>query len=58
MAAATGQDPLTICTPAAVADEITPEPSLAAQYAEGYAIYHALYPAIRDALGTKKSALD
>jgi xylulokinase len=53
MAAATGQDPLTICAPAAIAGEMAPEPALVAQYAEGYAVYRALYPSIRNALGQR-----
>ena len=51
MAAATGHDPFEICAPLAVAEEIAPEPPLAAQYAERYAAYRALYPAIKSALG-------
>ena len=51
MAAATGRDPVEICTPVPVSEEIAPEPALVSQYTEGYATYRALYPAIKQALG-------
>lgn len=48
--AATGADPLEVCTAPATAETIEPEGTLSAAYDEAYARYRALYPAVRSAL--------
>lgn len=48
--AATGADPLDVCTAPATAATIEPDAKLAAAYADAYARYRALYPAIEGAL--------
>lgn len=45
--AATGADPLAVCTAPATAETIEPETGLAGAYAEAYGRFRALYPAIR-----------
>lgn len=45
--AATGADPLSVCTPPATAATIDPVPSLSPAYAGAYERYRALYQAIR-----------
>ena len=45
--AATGADPVAVCTPPATAGTIEPEPGLADAYAEAYQRYRRLYPALR-----------
>jgi xylulokinase len=45
--AAEGADPAEVCTPPAITRVIDPDPALVPQYAEGYARYRALHPAIR-----------
>ncbi|MDN2581972.1 xylulokinase [Aquibium sp. ELW1220] len=47
--AATGADPLAVCTAPATAETIEPETGLEAAYAEAYGRFRALYPAIRTA---------
>jgi xylulokinase len=46
--AATGADPLSICTAPLTQDTITPDAALAGAYEDAYRRYRALYPAIRD----------
>ncbi|WP_237154906.1 xylulokinase [Oryzibacter oryziterrae] len=48
--AATGDDPFETLTPPPVARSIEPDKALAAAYADRYAKYRALYPAIKAAL--------
>lgn len=45
--AATGADPLAVCTAPAVAATVEPEKALAAAFEDAYRRYGALYPAIR-----------
>ncbi|WP_395382612.1 xylulokinase [Mesorhizobium sp. UC22_110] len=45
--AASGSDPLVVCTAPAVATTIEPEQALAAAFEDAYKHYRALYPAIR-----------
>ncbi len=47
--AATGEDPFATLTPPAIARTVEPDRDVAAAYAERYATFRALYPAIRDA---------
>jgi xylulokinase len=47
--AATGADPLTVCTPPATAETIEPDAGLASAYAEAYGRFRALYPAVKNA---------
>lgn len=47
--AATGDDPLATLTPPPVARTVDPDPALVPLYAEGYARYRALYPALKGA---------
>ena len=47
MAAATGADPFTLCSPQAVQAVVEPDRTLVDRYAQGYAAYRALYPAIK-----------
>jgi xylulokinase len=49
--AAEGADPLEVCAAPAIRKVIEPEPALAAAYAEGYARYRRLYPALKSATG-------
>ncbi|MFC3074500.1 xylulokinase [Shinella pollutisoli] len=44
--AATGADPLAVCTPPATAETIAPEQALSAAYEDAYQRYRRLYPAI------------
>jgi xylulokinase len=46
--AATGADPLTVCTAPAIKRTLTPETALSDIYTESYQRYRALYPALRD----------
>jgi xylulokinase len=46
--AAEGAAPAEVCTPPAITRVIEPDPALVPQYAEGYARFRALHPAIRD----------
>ncbi len=48
--AATGADPLDVCTAPATAETIDPETALTSAYDEAYQRYRALYPAIRSAM--------
>ena len=50
MAAATGDDPMTLCAPVDVAEMIEPDPKLVERYQANYGAYRALYPAIKQAL--------
>ncbi|WP_157015647.1 xylulokinase [Mesorhizobium xinjiangense] len=45
--AAESADPQAVCTPPATAETIEPEPALSDAYAQAYARYRALYPAIK-----------
>ncbi|WP_176082893.1 xylulokinase [Martelella sp. HB161492] len=45
--AATGADPVDVCTPPATAETILPEPGLTAAFEAAYQRYRALYPAIK-----------
>ncbi len=45
--AATGADPVTVCTPPATAGTIEPVSAFAGAYEEAYGRYRALYPAIK-----------
>ncbi|WFS00126.1 xylulokinase [Rhizobium tumorigenes] len=45
--AATGADPVAVCTPPATAGTIEPDAAFAGAYEEAYRRYRALYPAIR-----------
>ena len=46
--AAEGLNPQCVCAPPAIARVIEPEAAAVARYAEGYAHYRALYPAIKE----------
>ncbi|PTM94256.1 xylulokinase [Mycoplana dimorpha] len=48
--AATGSDPLTVCTPPRTAETIEPDTALSGAYGAAYERYRRLYPAIRDAM--------
>jgi xylulokinase len=48
--AAEGADPFAICTQPKITETIEPEPSLVPAYAEAYATYRRLYPAIKEAM--------
>ncbi len=48
--AATGADPLAVCTAPATAATVEPDAALADAYAQAYAHYRALYPAIRSTM--------
>ncbi|MBB2686394.1 xylulokinase [Rhizobium sophoriradicis] len=45
--AATGADPIAVCTPPVTSDTIEPVASLSGAYEDAYARYRALYPAIK-----------
>ncbi len=47
MLAATGGDPLAVCTPPKTAETVEPETTHKAAFEEAYQRYRALYPAIR-----------
>jgi xylulokinase len=47
LVAATGADPLAVCTAPATAETIEPDAGLEAAYADAYGRFRALYPAIR-----------
>lgn len=49
LVAAEGADPLKIFTPPATAETVEPDAGLAGAYADAYARYRALYPAMRSA---------
>jgi xylulokinase len=49
MIAATGADPFAICAPPTIRETIVPDRSLVPAYAEAYATYRDLYPAIKEA---------
>ena len=46
LVAATGADPLAVCTPPATAGTVLPEAALSAAYADAYQRYRRLYPAL------------
>ncbi|MEX0409499.1 xylulokinase [Aquibium sp. LZ166] len=48
--AATGADPLAVCTAPATAETVEPDAGLAETYADAYQRFRALYPAIRGAM--------
>ncbi|MFD1328058.1 xylulokinase [Mycoplana ramosa] len=48
--AATGSDPLAVCTPPRTAETIEPDATLTAAYEVAYERYRRLYPAIREAM--------
>ena len=47
--AATGADPLSVCTPPATSRTIEPDAGLASAYEDAYRRYRALYPAVKNA---------
>lgn len=49
LCAAEGADPASVCTPPQIRDVVTPNPDLTDAYADQYARYRALYPAIKEA---------
>lgn len=49
--AATGADPLAVCTAPKTAETVEPETALAGAYDEAYRRYRALYPAVKAAMG-------
>ncbi len=49
--AATGSDPVSVCTKPPIVARIAPDKRLTSQYDEGYARYRALYPKIKEAMG-------
>jgi xylulokinase len=49
MIAATGADPFAVCAPPKVRETIVPDRNLVPVYAEAYATYRDLYPAIKEA---------
>ena len=49
--AATGADPIAVCTAPATAETIEPDEKLAGAYGEAYGRYRALYPAIKSLAG-------
>ena len=48
--AATGADPLAVCTQPAIRETIAPDPDAVSAYAAAYAAYRRLYPAIKEAM--------
>lgn len=46
--AAEGADPLSVCAPPAIRAVVEPDPAAVARYADAYARYRALYPAIKE----------
>ena len=48
--AATGADPLAVCTAPATAETVEPDAGLTEAYADAYQRFRALYPAIRGAM--------
>ena len=50
--AATGEDPVTLCTPPRRLTAITPDPTLQAAYEKRLPLYRALYPALKHAQRT------
>jgi xylulokinase len=49
MIAATGADPLAVCTQPTIIETIEPDRKLVPHYAAAYATYRKLYPAIKEA---------
>ncbi len=49
--AATGADPLSVCTAPKTAETVEPETALSGAYDEAYRRYRALYPAVKAAMG-------
>lgn len=49
--AATGADPLAVCTAPKTAETVEPETALSGRYDEAYRRYRALYPAVKAAMG-------
>ncbi|PZQ52650.1 MAG: xylulokinase [Rhodovulum sulfidophilum] len=49
--AAEGADPHCVCAAPAIAKTIAPDPAAVSRYADAYARYRALYPAIKEARG-------
>jgi len=47
MMAATGADPLSVCTPPDIARTITPDKTLISAFADAYQTYRAAYPALK-----------
>jgi xylulokinase len=50
--AAEGADPFAVCTPPKIIETIEPDRSLVPAYAEAYATYRRLYPAIKEAMSS------
>ena len=48
--AAEKADPFAVCAPPAIRETIAPDPQLVPAYAEAYAAYRRLYPAIKEAM--------
>ena len=49
MIAATSADPFEVCAPPKIRESIDPDPRLVPAYAETYATYRDLYPALKEA---------
>jgi len=49
MTAATGADPFVVCAPPKIRETIEPDRNLVPAYAEAYATYRGLYPALKEA---------
>ena len=48
--AAENADPFAVCTQPAIRETIAPDPDLVPAYADAYATYRKLYPAIKEAM--------
>ena len=49
LTAATGADPFEVCAPPKIRETIEPDRNLVPAYAEAYATYRDLYPALKEA---------
>jgi xylulokinase len=52
MAAATGADPIDLCTPPRIVETIEPDATLVPDYRRAWGQYSAFYPALREALAS------
>jgi xylulokinase len=52
MAAATGVDPIDLCTPPRIVETIEPDAALAPAYQHAWGQYRSLYPALKEALAS------
>jgi xylulokinase len=50
LCAAEGADPVQVCQRPPISHTVMPDPARGDAYAQGYARYRALYPAIKEAL--------